>query len=58
MSEILLALVQPLLLLVLAPLFSGFSRVLRAKLHGRKGPSILQDYYDLFKLLKLSLIHI
>ena len=52
MSEILLALVQPLLLLVLAPLFSGFSRVLRAKLHGRKGPSILQDYYDLFKLLK------
>ena len=52
MNEIILAVVQPLLLLALAPLFSGFSRVLRAKMHGRKGPSIFQDYYDLAKLFK------
>jgi hydrogenase-4 component C len=48
----LLALGQAALLLFLAPLVSGFSRVLRAKIHSRKGPPLLQDYYDLFKLLK------
>ena len=52
MNEIILAIVQPLLLLLLAPLFSGFGRVLRAKMHGRKGPSIMQDYYDIAKLFK------
>ena len=47
-----LALGQAALLLFLAPLISGFSRVLRAKMHSRKGPPLLQDYYDIFKLLK------
>lgn len=48
----LLALGQAALLLFLTPLISGFSRVLRAKMHSRKGPPLLQDYYDIVKLLK------
>ena len=45
-SLILIGLIQALLLLVVAPLFSGFSRVLRAKMHNRRGPSIFQNYRD------------
>jgi hydrogenase-4 component C len=33
-------------------MFSGFSRVLRAKMHSRHGPSIYQNYRDLAKLMK------
>lgn len=46
------ALAQALFLLALAPLFSGMSRVIRAKMHSRQGPGVLQDYRDLIKLLK------
>jgi hydrogenase-4 component C len=49
---ILLGLLQPFAILALAPLFSGFSRVLRAKMHNRRGPSIFQNYRDLAKLMK------
>lgn len=52
MNEYILAVVQSLALVALAPLFSGFTRVLRAKVHRRRGPSLLQDYYDIAKLLK------
>lgn len=45
------ALIQAIVLLALSPLYSGISRVLRAKLHGRKGPGIFQEYRDLVKLL-------
>jgi hydrogenase-4 component C len=47
-----LAIAQGAALLLLAPLASGFSRVLRAKIHTRTGPPLLQDYRDIFKLLK------
>ena len=43
---------QAVLLLLAAPLFSGFSRVIRAKMHSRKGPPVSQNYLDLFKLMK------
>jgi hydrogenase-4 component C len=43
---------QAALLLLAAPLFSGFGRVLRAKFHSRKGPPLMQNYYDLAKLMK------
>ncbi len=33
-------------------MLSGFARVLRAKMHTRRGPGILQDYRDLLKLMK------
>ena len=51
-SMIALGLFQALLLLLAAPLLSGFSRVLRAKMHSRRGPSIWQNYRDLAKLMK------
>jgi hydrogenase-4 component C len=51
-SMIVIGLLQALLILLLAPLLSGFSRVLRAKMHSRQGPSIYQNYRDLVKLMK------
>ncbi|WP_281424741.1 respiratory chain complex I subunit 1 family protein [Paludibacterium yongneupense] len=51
-TMIFLAILQALVLLAVAPLFSGLSRVLRAKMHSRRGPGVLQDYRDLVKLLK------
>ena len=51
-STFLLAVAQAAALLLLAPLVSGFSRVLRAKIHTRTGPPLLQDYRDIAKLLK------
>lgn len=46
-----LALIQSLALLALAPLFAGLSRVLRARMHNRRGPGLLQEYRDIVKLL-------
>jgi len=51
-ATFLLAVGQAAALLLLAPLASGFCRVLRAKIHTRTGPPLLQDYRDIFKLLK------
>ncbi|MDR3475062.1 MAG: NADH-quinone oxidoreductase subunit H [Devosia sp.] len=51
-SQLLLAILQALLLLAAAPMLSGLSRVVRAKMHTRHGPGILQDYRDLLKLMK------
>lgn len=47
-----IGLAQALLVLLVAPLFTGFSRTLRAKLHSRKGPGIFQNYRDIFKLIQ------
>ncbi len=47
-----LQVVQLALLLVLAPLLTGFTRVLRARLMARRGPGLLQPYRDLAKLLR------
>ncbi|AFL69238.1 respiratory chain complex I subunit 1 family protein [Sulfurospirillum barnesii] len=38
--------------IMVAPLFDGISRKLRAKFQSRMGPSIFQTYYDIYKLLK------
>lgn len=51
-GQLVLAVFQAAALLLLAPIVSGFSRVLRAKIHTRTGPGLLQDYRDIFKLLK------
>lgn len=51
-SMLLLGVVQALILLALAPLMTGFSRMIRARMHSRRGPGVLQDYRDLAKLLK------
>jgi hydrogenase-4 component C len=50
--QLALAIGQGAALLLLAPIVSGFCRVLRAKIHTRTGPPVLQDYHDLLKLLK------
>ena len=43
------------LLILLAPLLGGllygFERVVRARMQGRKGPPLLQPFYDMFKLM-------
>lgn len=57
MTETIIAIVQCLLLVILAPLVSGTGRWMRAKMHTRRGPSVLQDYYDIFKLLKRQDMH-
>jgi hydrogenase-4 component C len=49
---VLIGLLQALVVLAAAPLFSGFSRVMRAKMHNRRGPSLFQNYRDLAKLMK------
>ncbi|CAM3545819.1 Hydrogenase-4 component C [Vibrio aerogenes CECT 7868] len=47
-----LAVAQALLMLFLAPLATGFSRMIRARIHSRRGPGLLQDYRDIVKLLR------
>jgi ech hydrogenase subunit B len=51
-----LAMISVVLYLVLAPvlgiILSGIDRKLSARLQGRKGPSVLQPYYDVRKLLE------
>ncbi len=51
-DQLALAIGQAAALLFLAPLVSGFCRVMRAKIHTRTGPGALQDYRDILKLLK------
>ncbi|WP_370738658.1 respiratory chain complex I subunit 1 family protein [Vibrio spartinae] len=52
MSWMVLAFGQALFMLLLTPLATGFSRVLRARIHSRRGPGLLQDYRDIAKLLR------
>ncbi|NIF59937.1 respiratory chain complex I subunit 1 family protein [Enterobacter sp. Ap-916] len=51
MNTFLFALIQALALFFAAPLLAGITRVTRARLHNRRGPGVLQEYRDLFKLL-------
>lgn len=57
MAEIIVAILQAVVLVLIAPLFSGIARWLRAKVHTRRGPSIFQDYYDIVKLLSREDLH-
>jgi hydrogenase-4 component C len=52
LGMIALAITQGLIMLALAPFFTGLSRMIRSKMHSRVGPGILQDYRDLYKLLR------
>ena len=53
---LLASIASPLILIILAPLFSGVVTKFRAKLEARKGASIFQPYYDLRKLLSKDVI--
>jgi hydrogenase-4 component C len=52
MEGIIVGIVQALIIVAIAPLISGFARWFRSKMHSRRGPSVLQDYYDIAKLFK------
>lgn len=51
-SWVLMGTVQAVLVLLFVPLVTGFSRVIRARMHSRQGAGILQDYRDLNKLFR------
>lgn len=56
LSSILLQIVQMALVLALAPLLTGFVRLVKARLLGRRGPSVLQPYRDLLRLLRKDVV--
>jgi formate hydrogenlyase subunit 4 len=47
---------QMLLLLVLAPLFTGFVRKMKARLQRRQGPPLIQPYRDLIRLSRKEVV--
>jgi formate hydrogenlyase subunit 4 len=47
---------QLVLLLLMAPLLSGIIKSLKAKLQTRRGPSVLQTYRDILKLLHKGMV--
>ncbi len=48
--------VQMALVLVLAPLLLGFTRKVKARLLRRRGPSLLQPYRDLLRLIRKEIV--
>lgn len=48
--------VQMALVLALAPLLTGWVRLVKARLLGRRGPSLLQPYRDLARLLRKEVV--
>jgi formate hydrogenlyase subunit 4 len=52
LADLAVQLVQMLLVLAAAPLFTGFVRKLRALLQRRKGPSPIQPYRELYRLMR------
>jgi formate hydrogenlyase subunit 4 len=51
-----MAVLQLILLLGIAPLVSGVIKTLKARLQIRRGPAILQPYYDLHKLFQKGMV--
>jgi formate hydrogenlyase subunit 4 len=47
---------QMLLVLLLAPLFTGFVRKVKAFLQRRRGPSLIQPYRDLLRLMRKEVV--
>jgi len=47
---------QMALVLLLAPLLTGFVRKVKARLLGRQGPSVIQPYRDLLRLLRKEVV--
>jgi len=55
-GQLLFVVAQAALVLLFAPLITGFSKTLKARLQTRRGPGILQPYRDLHKLLRKSMV--
>ena len=47
---------QMLLVLLLAPLFTGFVRKIKARLLRRQGPPLIQPYRDLIRLMRKEVV--
>jgi formate hydrogenlyase subunit 4 len=47
---------QLMLVLLIAPLISGFIKTLKARLQTRRGPNVLQPYRDIYKLLRKEMV--
>jgi formate hydrogenlyase subunit 4 len=56
MPELLAQIAQMMLVLLLAPLLTGFVRKLKSRLLRRRGPSMLQPYRDLLRLLRKEVV--
>jgi formate hydrogenlyase subunit 4 len=54
--DALVQLVQLLLVLLLAPLLTGYIRTIKAQLLRRRGPPLLQPYRDLLKLMRKEVV--
>jgi Formate hydrogenlyase subunit 4 len=52
MTAALWQMVQIILVVALAPLVTGYVRLVKARLNGRRGPSCLQPYRDLYRLIQ------
>src|SRR6185312_12351495 len=55
-SDIIVQGVQMLLVLLLAPLLTGFVRKIKARLVRRQGSSVFQPYRDLLRLLRKEVV--
>jgi len=56
MGALLETIAQALLLLGVAPLVTGFIRTMKARLQMRRGPGVLQPYYEIYKLLRKEMV--
>ncbi len=54
--DILVQLGQLLVVLLLAPLLTGYVRKIKARLVRRQGPDLIQPYRDLHKLLRKEVV--
>ncbi|MFZ1084231.1 MAG: NADH-quinone oxidoreductase subunit H [Terracidiphilus sp.] len=55
-AQILQAVFQVALVLLLSPLLTGLNRTLKARVQTRRGPGLLQPYRDLYKLLGKGMV--
>jgi formate hydrogenlyase subunit 4 len=55
-EQILLVFFHLVLVLLLSPLITGFNRAFKARVQTRRGPSVIQPYRDLYKLLRKGMV--
>jgi len=55
-SSLLVQIMQMMLVLLAAPLLTGFVRKVKARLQRHQGPSVIQPYRDLLRLLKKEVV--
>jgi formate hydrogenlyase subunit 4 len=51
-SNVIFSIIQAIFLIIIAPLYIGIIRKVKARLQSRKGAKIIQPYYDLMKLFQ------